>query len=114
VKWPVFQCHTKNQTAWAVLIIRIIFDDLTRLNGVAYFPNTDVPQNTLINCMLRKLEETGGYFFANLVDHSLRNILLYSIIHGIPFNSFEAGAVDHFDDLLIGHFYFAIARVAVG
>ncbi len=27
-----------------------------------------------------------------------------AIIHSIPFHSLEAGTVDHFDDLLLGHF----------
>ena len=46
----------------------------------------------------------------------LRSRFFNTIIHRIPFHGFEAGAVDHFDDLLLGHFDFA-ARfdgVAVG
>jgi hypothetical protein len=30
-----------------------------------------------------------------------------AIVDGVAFDRFEAGAVDHFDDLLFGHFYFA-------
>src|SRR4051794_31002672 len=42
--------------------------------------------------------------------------LLHSVIDGISFYGLEAGAVDHFDDLLFGHFYFAAGfdGVAVG
>ena len=38
------------------------------------------------------------------------------VVHSVSFDGFEAGAVDHFDDLLFGHFYFAAGfdRVAVG
>ena len=36
------------------------------------------------------------------------------VIDRIYLHSLEAGAVDHFDDLLLGHFYFAVARIAVG
>ena len=45
-----------------------------------------------------------------------RKRVLDSIIHRIPFDGFETGAVDHFDDLLFGHFYFAAGfdGVAVG
>ena len=42
--------------------------------------------------------------------------MLHPIINGVPFNCFEAGAGDHFDDLLLGHFDFAagLNGVAVG
>lgn len=39
-----------------------------------------------------------------------------AVVDGVAFDGLEAGAVDHFDDLLLGHFYF-VARfdeVAVG
>ena len=39
---------------------------------------------------------------------------LYQVINRIYLNSLKAGAVDHFDDLLLGHFYFALVGVAVG
>src|SRR5436190_9206911 len=41
---------------------------------------------------------------------------LDSVIDRISFHSVEAGTVDHFDDLLFGHFYFAagLDGVAVG
>ena len=31
----------------------------------------------------------------------------HPIINRIPFHRFEAGSLDHFDDLLLGHFDFA-------
>jgi hypothetical protein len=37
-----------------------------------------------------------------------------AIVDGVAFEGFEAGALDHFDDLLFGHFYFAFAGVAEG
>jgi hypothetical protein len=40
--------------------------------------------------------------------------LLHAVIDRIPVHSREAGVVDHFDDLLPGHFYFACGGVCVG
>ena len=42
--------------------------------------------------------------------------LLHAVVDGVAFDGVEAGAVDHFDDLLFGHFYFAAGfdGVAVG
>jgi hypothetical protein len=39
-----------------------------------------------------------------------------AVVEGVTFDGFEAGAVDHFDDLLFGHFYFAagLDGVALG
>ena len=41
---------------------------------------------------------------------------LHAVVDGVAFDGFEAGAVDHFDDLLFGHFYVAAGfdGVAVG
>jgi hypothetical protein len=40
--------------------------------------------------------------------------LFNAIIDRIPLDGHKAGAVDHFDDLLFGHFYFAFGGVGVG
>lgn len=39
-----------------------------------------------------------------------------AVVNGVSFHGFEAGAGDHFDDLLLGHFDFVIGLngVAVG
>ena len=58
-------------------------------------------------------------FFAcrTFIAHSkLSSYLLHRVIDGVAFDGFEAGALDHFDDLLFGHFYFApgLDRVGMG
>ena len=39
---------------------------------------------------------------------------IYSIINCVAFDGFKSGAFDHFDDLLLGHFYFAPRFEGVG
>ena len=52
----------------------------------------------------------------NSFAHILYSNLIDAIINRISFHGLEAGALDHFDDLLLGHFYFAAGfdGVAVG
>ena len=44
----------------------------------------------------------------------LSNDLPNAVVDGIAFDGVEAGAVDHFDDLLFGHLHLAFVGVAVG
>ena len=43
-----------------------------------------------------------------------RNCILNAVVDGVAFDGFETRTLDHFDDLLFGHFYFAFGGVGVG
>lgn len=45
---------------------------------------------------------------------SRKNLGRDVVVDGIPLHGFEAGAGDHLDDLLIGHFDFAFVGAAMG
>ncbi len=47
-------CYGKseNEATWTIFVIRVIFDNLTRLNDFAYLLNSYLPQQGLIRCML--------------------------------------------------------------
>ena len=115
VQWPTFLRQAKNQTARTILIVRIIFNNFAAFYGFTHFLNADATQNALVNRVFRELELAVHNLEANLIYHILRT-LFYVVIDRIPFHGLEASAVDHFDDLLLGHFDFAagLDGVAVG
>src|ERR671915_1163345 len=65
---PACLCEAKYQTAWAVFVVWIVFNELTMLNSFVEFLNADMAKDTLINRMLGKFKLVLGNFLANLFD----------------------------------------------
>ena len=65
--------------------------------------------------MLHNKQQIFGFRFGGKNRLNGRD-WFHAVIDRISFHSFEAGTLDHFDDLLLGHFYFAAGfdGVAVG
>ncbi len=49
-------CRAGDQTAWSILIVRVVFDDLTVGYCFAYLLYADTPHNALVNSMPGELE----------------------------------------------------------
>ncbi len=60
--------ETQDQATWAILILGIILND--RASGYRFpnFLNADVSQDSLVNCVLRKLEKICCNLGANRFD----------------------------------------------
>jgi hypothetical protein len=65
---PACLCEAKYQTAWAVFVVWIVFNDLTMLNSFVEFLDADMAKDTLINCMLGKFKLVLRNLLANLFD----------------------------------------------
>jgi hypothetical protein len=65
---PAGLCEAKYQTAWAVFVVWIVFNDLTTLNSFVEFLDADMAKDTLINRMLGKFKLALRNLLANLFD----------------------------------------------
>jgi hypothetical protein len=56
MQWPPNLCKPENQTTRAILVVRIVFYDLTfACYGVLHLGNADVFEDALVNGMLEEL-----------------------------------------------------------
>src|SRR5918992_6276361 len=65
---PACLCEAKYQTAWAVFVVWIVFNELTMRNSFGEFLNADMAKDTLINRMLGKFKLALRNLLANLFD----------------------------------------------
>lgn len=69
VQWSLSQCEAQDETAWTILVIRVVLNNLTRCDGFTYFLYTNAAQERLVNRMLGKLELIAGNLAADAVNH---------------------------------------------
>jgi hypothetical protein len=55
-----------DQTAWTVLVVRVVFNDFSVEDGLSQLKHADASDDALIDRMLRKLETVCGDLFTNL------------------------------------------------
>jgi hypothetical protein len=59
----------QNETTWAVLVIRVVLDDLTVRERLSQLLNADASQDAVINGVFRKLKITSFDLGPYLFDH---------------------------------------------
>ena len=75
MQWPRLFSKAENQTARAVFVVRIIFDDLAILYCLDQFVNANATYNALIDSVFREFKQPKCKFRTNLLDHLLKIIL---------------------------------------
>ena len=65
VQWPHQMSEAKNQTAWPVFVVGIVFDDFTITNRFAQLLYANVTQDAFVNRMLRELNLTSRNLFSD-------------------------------------------------
>ena len=70
IKGPPCHGHAQNQTAGTILVLRIVFDNLSRGDCLTQLLNTYIASNALINRMFRILEGIGSNLLPYLLDSS--------------------------------------------
>jgi hypothetical protein len=75
---PPGLCKAENQTAWTILVFRIVFYNLTPARYCLFhFNNADLPNDALVNGMLGELILPSEYFALNFLKHTLDSILYH-------------------------------------
>jgi len=64
--------EAKYQTTWAILIVRVVFDDFGIGNSFAEFLHWNTAKDALINSMLGELELAVCNLRTNILYHSWR------------------------------------------
>ena len=69
MQWSPRTGETKNQATWAVLVFGVVFDHFASvLHCLFEFGNTDIPNDALVNSVLREFILTPSYFLSNVVE----------------------------------------------
>ncbi len=69
VQRSVCQREPKYETAWAILVLGIVIDQMSVGKCLSDFLDTDSPADALINRVLRELEPPSCYFALQVFDH---------------------------------------------
>jgi hypothetical protein len=70
VQRPASLAESKHQTAWAILIVWVVFDDFGIGNSFAEFLDWNPPKDALINSMLGELEQALCDLRTNILSHN--------------------------------------------
>jgi hypothetical protein len=70
--------ESQNQATWAVLVIRVVLDNLTSARyGLLNFHHRDVADDVLVNGMFRELELPTEDLDPNVLKHTHAKIILF-------------------------------------
>ena len=76
---PPGLCKAKDQAAWAILVFRIVFYNLAPARYCLFHLNdADLPNDALVNGMLRKLILPSEYFVLNFLKYT-HYLILYHL-----------------------------------